>query len=171
MELKTSNEIRTFMGKMVDPMNPDPELINLVDIAHSLSNLCRWNGHTMKFYSVAEHSIFVANAVEKPEDKIAAMLHDASEAYIGDVTRPLKHRLKNYFDMEYDIMVVISRKFGFKYPLSAEVKAADDYALKWEYVNIVTADRVPTLTPHAAKHAFLNIMDQLTNLNILNNGL
>ncbi len=168
--LTTAKEIRTFMGKMVDPFNPDPDQITLVDIAHSLSNLCRWNGHTMKYYSVAEHSIFVQNMVQSREDKVAAMLHDASEAYISDVTRPVKHRLKNYFDVEYDLMIAISRKFNFQYPLSQSVKEADDYALHWEYANLVIAERVPTMTPREAKHAFLGIMDILTSNNAAENG-
>jgi 5'-deoxynucleotidase YfbR-like HD superfamily hydrolase len=170
MELTTAKEVRTFMGKMIDPFNPDPDQITLVDIAHSLSNLCRWNGHTMKYYSVAEHSIFVQNMVQSREDKLAAMLHDASEAYISDVTRPVKHRLKNYFDVEFELMVVISRKFGFQFPLSTAVKEADEYALRWEWVNIVTAERVSTMTPREAKHAFLGIMDILTSNNAPENG-
>jgi 5'-deoxynucleotidase YfbR-like HD superfamily hydrolase len=162
MGLYTKNEIRTFMGKMIDPLAPDPELITLVDIAHALSNICRWNGHTMKFYSVAEHCIFVQNLVESREDKIAAMLHDASEAYIADVSRPVKHRLKNYFEIEDDLMMVIAKKFGFQYPLSAEVKKADEYSLNWEWNNIVIADRVPTMQPMQAKRAFMDLMDTLT---------
>jgi len=152
------------MGKLIDPFNPDPDMINLVDIAHALSNICRWNGHTMKFHSVAEHSIFVQNIVQSREDKLAAMLHDASEAYIADITRPVKHRLANYSDVEHNLMMVISKKFGFQFPLSVAVREADDFALKWEYVNIVMAERVQTMTPIVAKRAFLTIMDMLTNV-------
>jgi len=165
MEKVRFNECRTFMGKMIDPLNPDPDSINLVDIAHALGNLCRWNGHTMKFYSVAEHCIFVQNMVQTRQDKIAAMMHDASEAYIADVTRPVKHRLKNYLDIEFDLMMVISRKFKFQYPLSQVVKDADDYACRWEYINVVSAERIQTMTPIAAKRAFLEIMGMLTNFN------
>ena len=171
MGLMNSKEVRTFTGKMIDPFSPDPDQIALVDIAHSLGNLCRWNGHTMKFYSVAQHSIFVQNMVQSCEDKLAAMLHDASEAYISDVTRPVKHRLKNYFDVEFELMMVISRKFGFQFPLSAAVKEADEYALRWEWANIVIADRIPTMSPFEAKHAFLGIMDMLTNLNTSGDGI
>lgn len=152
------------MGHLVDPLNPDPEMITLVDIAHALSNTCRWNGHVMKFYSVAEHSIFVQNMVSRQQDKLAAMLHDASEAYISDITRPVKHRLTNYFDIEFNLMVVISKKFGFQYPLSVEVREADDYALRWEAVNVVTNDRIIPMTPIQAKRAWLGIMDILTNV-------
>jgi hypothetical protein len=163
MGLYTQNQIRTFMGKMIDPLAPDPDLITLVDIAHALSNICRWNGHTMKFYSVAEHCIFVCNLVQSPEDKLAAMLHDASEAYIADVSRPVKHRLKNYFEVEYELMMVISRKFGFQYPLSAEVKAADNAALEWEWNNIVLSNNIETMSPIQAKREFIRQMEILTH--------
>jgi len=158
------------MGKLIDPFNPDPELIGLVDIAHSLSNICRWNGHTMRFYSVAEHCIFVSGLVESREDKLAALLHDASEAYIADLVRPVKYRMEKYLDLEFELMLVISRKFGFQYPLSVVVKDADDMALRWEYVNVVTADRVPTMTPREAKQAWLAAMDKLV-CNVNTEGL
>jgi len=158
-----TDKIRTFMGKYIDPLNPDPEAITLVDIAHALSNQCRWGGHSMRFYSVAEHSIFVQNMVPSWEDKIAAMLHDASEAYIADIARPVKGRITNYHEIEHNLMNVISRKFGFEYPLSTAVKEADNYALKWEWINLVLADRHQPLQPQLAKSAFLTIMDKLTN--------
>lgn len=161
--VKYPTRIRTFMGKMIDPFNPDPQMINIVDIAHSLSNLCRWNGHTMRFYSVAQHSIFVASLMEKPEDKFAGLLHDASEAYLTDLPRPLKMRMDKYYEAEFNLMMVISRKFGFQYPLSEALSAADDLALHYEWENIVMNDRIPALTPHQAKHEFLALADQLMN--------
>lgn len=161
--LKHPTKIRTYVGKMIDPYNPDPEMITLVDIAHSLSNICRWNGHSMRFYSVAQHSLFVSGMMDRPEDKLAALLHDASEAYLTDLPRPVKYRMDKYFDVEFNLMMVISRKFGFQYPLSVVVQDADDYALQFEYDNIVTNDRIKTLTPHDAKHEFLRQLDMLTN--------
>lgn len=149
------------MGKMIDPFDPDPQMINLVDIAHSLSNLCRWNGHTMRFYSVAQHSIFVASLMEKPEDKLAGLLHDASEAYISDMARPVKMRLDKYYEVEFNLMMVISRKFGFQFPLSEALSVADDYALHYEWENIVLNDRIQALTPHQVKQEFLSLADQL----------
>lgn len=157
------DKCRTFMGKYIDPLNPDPDAINLVDIAHALSNQCRWGGHVMRFYSIAEHSIFVQNMVFSWKDKIAAMLHDASEAYISDIVRPVKRRLTNYQEIEHNLMTVISNKYGFEYPLNNRVHDADNYALKWEWVNLVLADRHQPLTPSLAKRAFLTIMDTLTN--------
>jgi hypothetical protein len=169
-DLLISPKIRTFMGKLIDPFKPDPELIGLVDIAHSLSNICRWNGHVMRFYSVAEHCIFVSGLVESREDKLAALLHDASEAYITDLTRPVKYRFPNYLDLEFDLKRVISLKFGFQFPLSVAVKDADDLALRWEYKNVVIADRVPTMTPREAKQAWLSAMDKLV-CNVNTEGL
>ncbi|MCX6277688.1 MAG: hypothetical protein NT004_06305 [Bacteroidetes bacterium] len=157
-----SNKVRTFMGREIDPILPDPELINLVDIAHSLSNICRWNGHAQRFYSVAQHCIFVANLCENHEDKISAMFHDASEAYISDITRPVKRHLLNYLQIEENLMKIIAAKFGFQYPLSAAVTEADDYAVKWEYHNIVLNDRAQALPPVQAKRAFMEAIEILT---------
>ena len=89
--------IRTYTGIMFDPLNPDPELVNITDIAHALSLLCRANGHFRNFYSVAQHSI---NCMEEAKERgysrkvqLACLLHDASEAYLSDVTRPIKQEI------------------------------------------------------------------------------
>ncbi|MEM4379972.1 MAG: hypothetical protein QXL01_04720, partial [Thermoplasmatales archaeon] len=79
--------IETYSGKKFDYLAQSE--LDIEDIAHALSNLCRFNGHTRVFYSVAEHSVNVSSMVP-PELKIAALLHDAAEAYIGDVPSPLK---------------------------------------------------------------------------------
>ena len=153
------------MGKEIDPFNPDPAQITLVDIAHALSNTCRWGGHVMRFYSVAEHSIFVQNMVQSREDKIAAMFHDASEAYISDIISPVKHRLEQYAEIENRLMIAIAQKIGFLYPLSDAVKQADEYALRWEYHNIVISHNISPMSPVQAKRAFMDIMDILVKQN------
>ena len=148
---------------MIDPFNPDPEQISIVDIAHALSHVCRFNGHTHRFYSVAEHCILVASLLDDPKDKLAAMLHDASEAYLTDLTRPVKYRMEKYLDVEFHLMMVISRLFGFQYPLSVAVKDADDKALAHEWANIVIGDRLPTMSPTEARREFMHQMDILLN--------
>jgi 5'-deoxynucleotidase YfbR-like HD superfamily hydrolase len=125
--------------------------------------ICRFNGHTHRFYSVAEHCLFVASRVESSADKLAALLHDASEAYLTDLTRPVKYRMEKYLDVEFNLMMVISRKYGFQYPLSVAVKDADDFALKHEWLNNVVNDRVSTLTPPQARLEFLKQLDMLVN--------
>lgn len=157
-------EIRTFMGKYVDPFNPDPDKISIIDIAHSLSQLCRFNGHTNKFYSVAEHCILVASRMTTREDQLAALMHDASEAYMADLVRPLKRYLDKYLEIEYNMMMAISRKFGFQYPLPATVKEADEWALQWEWNNLVINDRMQPRPPVWAKQEFLSLYDQLMDV-------
>jgi 5'-deoxynucleotidase YfbR-like HD superfamily hydrolase len=88
--------IQTVSGRRVNPFEPDPAEIDPHDIAQALSNLCRFGGHCRVFYSVAQHSALVSDLVEgdgsDPEMVMAALLHDASEAYLGDMPHPLKHR-------------------------------------------------------------------------------
>lgn len=84
--------ITTHSGRAVNLLDPQPEQIDIGDIAHSLSLLCRFTGHTSRFFSVAEHSVLVANAVP-PALRLQALLHDAHEAYLGDWSTPLKRSL------------------------------------------------------------------------------
>jgi len=80
--------IETYTGKQFYPLDPYPEDIDVRDIAHALSNLCRFTGHCRAFYSVAEHSIYVSTHVPKTM-ALQALFHDAPEAYIADISGPL----------------------------------------------------------------------------------
>lgn len=82
--------IQTASGDYVSPLYPNEWTPRIDDIAHALANLCRFTGHTRKFYSVCEHSCRVADLLP-PHLRLAGLLHDASEAYLGDMSRPLKH--------------------------------------------------------------------------------
>lgn len=84
------NFIFTFTGKHFNVYEPEVDMIDPRDISHSLAHLCRFNGHTREFYSVAQHSCIVADLVPE-EHKLAALLHDATEAYLGDMTRHLNN--------------------------------------------------------------------------------
>lgn len=93
--------IQTYSGRRVCPLDFQPEDFSIVDVAHALSHICRFSGHTRGFYSVAEHSFHVANEVENrmrgespyliAQASLQALLHDASEVYLGDLAAPLKH--------------------------------------------------------------------------------
>ena len=92
--------IQTFTGKRIYPFDPDPDLICIDDIAHALSNICRFTGHVKHFYSVAQHSVIVANAIPDSlgvphtnELYLQALLHDAQEYLFSDLSRPLKRSL------------------------------------------------------------------------------
>ena len=138
-DIKIDNRwIETFTGKSFFPLEPEPDKICIEDIAHSLSLLCRFNGHCNRFYSVAEHSVRVASLVNQfvgglyhPYQEIYktnrdykrdyncemyALLHDTSEAYISDIPRPIKSSLTNFKDIEKNIEKNILQKYcRFKY--------------------------------------------------------
>lgn len=104
--------IQTYTGKQFRFLEPSPEMIDIRDIAVSLSAITRFLGHTMKPYHVAEHCVHASHLVVD-ELAIYALLHDAAEAYIGDVPRPLKAMLgPNFADLEFSIMAVIAERFG-----------------------------------------------------------
>jgi 5'-deoxynucleotidase YfbR-like HD superfamily hydrolase len=105
--------IITFTGRMVDLTEPKYEDIDIVDIAHALGNLNRFTGHTRRPYSVAEHCCMVSNFAS-PEHKLEALMHDASEAYLGDVSSPLKSLLPEYKRLEEKWTSVIAARFSLK---------------------------------------------------------
>ena len=96
------------------PLDPKEEEVNLYDIAWALSHLTRYNGHMDRFYSVAEHSVHVANQIPDVETAKWGLLHDAPEAYIGDLVRPVKVNFPLFCELEDNIMFVIAKKFKLK---------------------------------------------------------
>lgn len=125
--------LRTYTGKYVNILNPSPEEIYLDDIIIQLSNHCRFGGTLENHYSVLEHSLFVMDLVKNEEDKLAALMHDSSEAYLCDIPTPLKNLLPRYIEIEDKFMKVISEKFKFQYPFSKSILQADKEALEIEY--------------------------------------
>lgn len=129
--------IMTFSGIHFYLLDPRAEEVNEYDIAHALSNICRFTGHTREFYSVATHSILCAEQARK--DRMSAkiqlycLLHDGSEAYLTDVSRPLKELLgKVYTDMEDAVQSCVYERFGLPQPTDEEwatVKHYDDFML------------------------------------------
>ncbi|RZD16594.1 MAG: HD family hydrolase [Candidatus Acididesulfobacter guangdongensis] len=116
--------IQTYTGKKFDFLNPDADSVCIEDIAHALSNICRYTGHTKEFYSVAQHSVLAVNNVPD-EDSLAALLHDATESYLTDISKPLKTLLPQYRKLEYKVYKVITEKFGLPDKLPDSVKEAD----------------------------------------------
>src|SRR5665811_1025646 len=94
--LYTPNCIRTFTGIYMNVFEPTPEMISIEDIAHALTMQCRFGGHLPDFYSVAQHSLNCSYLIDNPKLKLTALLHDASEAYLLDIPRPIKNNLNNY---------------------------------------------------------------------------
>ena len=138
------SEIMTRSHIMFDPLNPNPALIEITDIAHSLSMLCRANGHFKSFYSVGQHCINCAREAaargHSRRVQLACLLHDASEAYLSDVTRPVKQELPRYREIEEPLQDTIWLKY-LGTPLTVEenrqVFQIDDDVLWHEFVNLM----------------------------------
>lgn len=130
--------IQTASGGQMWPLDPEPEDVQIEDIAHALANVCRFGGHTRTFYSVAQHSILVSQWCP-PEYALWGLLHDAAEAYIGDMVRPIKYGSevgKHFQRVEERLLAVIAQAFGLSSPekqfIPEAVKAADDWILAAE---------------------------------------
>lgn len=132
--------ITTFTGKHFNPINPSLEDIDMKDIAHSLSLICRASGHVKYFYSVAQHSIacYIEAKTRGYSERIqlGCLLHDASEAYLSDIIRPIKPKLSEYLVIEDKLQEIIWNKFLDK-PLSKSEKEKifeiDDAMLSYEF--------------------------------------
>lgn len=124
--------IRTASGRTVQLLAPKPEDIVVADIARALSQQCRFLGHLVAFYSVAQHSVLVSRLVPQ-EDALEGLLHDAQEAYLGDVVSPLKHSaaLAGYRALEAVWEATIQTRFGLK-PMPESVREADGYLRRLE---------------------------------------
>jgi len=126
--------IRTYTGGKCWPCDPRVEDINIEDIAHALSLLCRFTGHVREFYSVGDHSLRVSELCSE-ENKLWGLLHDASEAYLADVARPVKRNEvfgSYYKKVEAGLMDVIAKKFELSTPEPPEVKIGDNIMLRTE---------------------------------------
>ena len=128
--------LQTATGRAFWPLAPRPQDIDIVDIAHALANQCRYAGHCRKFYSVAEHSVHVARHLP-PEFKLWGLLHDASEAYLVDIPRPIKPALTNYRALEDRVMAAVAEAFGLAGEMPAEVKRADNAILADEAAQLM----------------------------------
>ena len=126
--------ITTYTGKKFHYLAPKEDEVDIVDIAHALSLTCRFGGHCKEFYSVAEHSILVAEQV-RPELRLSALLHDAHEAYLHDVPRPIKQDIAGYKEIADRIQTVIQGKFGIS--SSLEIEQADNVLLATEAQEIM----------------------------------
>jgi hypothetical protein len=130
--------VQTFTGKKFDLLAPSVDSVCIEDIAHALALQCRFNGNTKTFYSVAEHSVHVSFCVSEmfgeksPTILRTALLHDASEAYIGDMVKPLKDTDEHFREVEKIMEEVIARRFGLIWPHPEIIKRADNALLVTE---------------------------------------
>lgn len=170
--------ISTYTGRRFYPLDPNPSDVCIEDIAHALAMICRFNGHVREFYSVAEHSVHVSRIVP-PEYALAGLLHDASEAYIADVSSPLKKSdmFIGYRLAECDLQDTIEEAMGLP-PIETDtaeaVRRADRAMLALEARSLLPydpwMDDLPTSAdvtlglwgPSEAKRRFLERYAELT---------
>lgn len=130
-------EMVTYTGKYVRPFDMHPGDIDIHDIAHGLSNCCRFAGQCKWFYSVAQHSYLMARMLENRTMAKIALLHDATEAYLGDLTTAVKRGLPDYQKAEDNLWRVIAQKFELPYELPQEVIIADYRMLVAERIQLI----------------------------------
>ncbi|HAV79570.1 MAG TPA: hypothetical protein DCX55_02475, partial [Erythrobacter sp.] len=130
-------------GKRFDLLDPSGSDFDIDDVAHGLAHVCRYAGQCRKFYSVAEHSILVSETVA--DFAYEALLHDAAEAFIGDITRPLKQLLPDYKAIEADIEEAINERFGLSKAAKPVIKEAD--------LRVLAAEQMQVMAPECADWA------------------
>jgi len=169
-----SGWIETYTGRAVQPLNLRPDLISIADIAHALSNKCRYTGHAKEFYSVAEHSVIMARYAKAPNLARWCLMHDAVEAYLPDVPRPLKPHLKGWYEIEEAASRAVAARFKLMWPMPGIVKELDTRILvtearqllisggrKWEIDAEPLEVALHYWTPRHAKAAFMETYREL----------
>ncbi len=140
MDVREGASIRTFSGKTFWPLEPRAADVDMVDIAHALANLCRYVGHTRRFYSVAQHSVLVADVVGPPH-RAWGLLHDAAEAYLGDMAATVKVADAPlgaaYRAVEESVTRAIAERFGLAWPEPDDVVVADRALLVAEFRDLM----------------------------------
>ena len=127
--------MQTHSGRVVDLSKLSEDDIDIKDIAHALAHLVRFTGHANRPYSVAQHSMLVADLCPD-EHRLWGLMHDASEAYLGDVSTPLKSLLPDYREIEERTQKIIAGRFGLCWPMPSDVKIADREALMIEKMDL-----------------------------------
>lgn len=162
--------IQTFSGSHIDFVNIEENQYNIWDIAHALSNICRFSGHSLDFYSVAQHCVIASRTVPL-EYAYDTLMHDMTEAYLGDISSPLKKLLHDYTAIEHKFEQHMRRYFGCEPVMSDVVKNIDlvmlaterrdlmfDTGVHWPILDGVTplSERIECWTPSKAKIEFIN---------------
>jgi uncharacterized protein len=166
--------IQTYSGRKFYSITPHADDVILEDIAHALSLLCRFNGHCLGFYSVAEHSVRVSRILPD-ELKLWGLLHDAGEAYTTDLPRPVKAHLPDFRTIEDRVLKVVAEHFNLPWPVPEAVFDADTKLLATEARDLMApapepwnlgveplAEKIIPLPPSEAEQLFLDEFARLT---------
>ncbi len=156
-----SDYILTYSKIKFYPLEPSKDDIKIEDIAHSLSLMTRANGHCRHFYSVAQHSIHCYREAKSrgysERVQLGCLLHDASESYISDLTRPIKRNLPEYVAIEAKLQSIIYDRFGLGDLSEAELKqveGVDDTLLHYEFEELMEFTIFDTPPCKAMEHDF-----------------
>ncbi len=179
--MRHKTNIMTRSGFEFDLIDPSKNRFTVEDIAHALSNTCRYCGHVSEFFSVAQHSVMVSRLVPEQHAMIGLM-HDASEAFIGDVAKPLKELLPDYKQVEARIEEFVLGRFGIDpHHMPPDIKRADMIALLTEQRDLMHGpdkdvmkkwnieplqEKIIPLPPKEAKELFLERYREIKYLRI-----
>jgi|SRR5690625_1076693 len=177
--MRIGNSINTYTGVKLYPLDPRKNEIRTEDIGHALSLICRANGHCSHFYSVAQHSLNCAEEAKRRDYSIriqlGCLLHDASEAYLSDITRPVKTELTKYIKIEKKLQKVIYDAYGLSDLTMSElqlIKEIDDAMLSYEMklllnipieseIQLVNEYNLSFRPMHEVKEEFINSVKRL----------
>jgi uncharacterized protein len=169
--------IQTYSGRRFNPIEPDYRAIVLQDVAHALSRLCRFNGHSQHLYSVSQHSVLVSHICDR-QDALWGLLHDASEAFISDLSAPIKHSgmVDSFIEVEKKLQQAICQRFSLTIEEPPSVKQADMKLLATEARDLLgnlhpdwslSVEPLPfniiPWSPAKAKDEFIKRFFELTN--------
>lgn len=170
-----ANGILLQSGEFYDYENLSSNKFTVHDIALSLSNICRYGGQVDEHYSVAQHSVLCSMYVKEDDQQLAALMHDAAEAFLGDIPTPLKNMLPEYKKIEARHEADIFRRLGLEYPMHPSVKAVDRRAMAtevdslkresphWEFLDEVRRFE-GRITPWSMMDSYVKFMDMYSGI-------
>lgn len=181
MEARKGDWVQTYSGRQFWPLDPRADEVWSMDLAHALSNQCRFGGHCLEFYSVAQHSVLAVDVARAhgadARMQLAVLLHDGAEAYVVDVPRPLKQHLEGYKDVEVAVQDAVFARFGLALDAAEHrfIRHCDNVMLATEKRDLMAPnspawaplpapmdERISAWSPRGARDAFTKLLDTLT---------
>jgi len=170
MSKRKGDWMHTYTGRKFYPLDPREDEINIIDIAHALSMNCRYNGHTKKFYSVAEHCVLMTDYLPQ-ELKLAGLLHDSAEAYMSDLIHPIKKNMPKFYEIENRLLNRIYQRYNIEiiedewdfvkqidFDIAGDEKEQamnNPNNIEWEIIGVGLGAKLKFWSPELAKVHFL----------------